>query len=219
MPKQDLPETIELARSLVKQHGNHNDAVYHLCQTARMEWPEAEALVRRVEAADAQRPAQGGQANITSAQRVRAVIFLLCVVLLVATPVCGLVQYWQWHTPSEPIVRNFILWPETIYPGTLLHSTRGRRYERARWAEAGQIIVVHYDVTPATGWLTITVDKVASLLCSVSQQEQAAFQRRTAITQRDQGKLEIPVADSCLYRLSVGLYAFMGQLNISWEIK
>jgi hypothetical protein len=89
MPKQDLPELTAFARSLLRKYNNRTEVISRFCESTHMEWNEAEALVRRAEAASSpeaqQHHAQEVEAETIHIQPwLRATIRILFIVFLLA---------------------------------------------------------------------------------------------------------------------------------------
>ena len=92
------------------------------------------------------------------------------------------------------------------------------RFSRERWVQAGQTILVNYNVSVKAGRLSIHVGQNWSQATLKGPYDFAREAQLFTLAQTGRGQLKYPVSDTGNYELRVSMTDFTGRCEVVWEV-
>ena len=207
-PVPNDPELIKFVVSQLKKGAASADIIYEICCRAEVRWPEAEAFVRPLVQ----------QWQYKRHRRPRPVIGLVIFLGLVVAVIVGAIFFVKAaldRTTIAPLVY------ETTQPYSTSFAIDERslqRWNRRRWVEAGQTLVIDYEAAVREGDLEIDVQVTWSSGPGRGPYELSKTEQLISV-QSGSNQIKIPVTDTGFYELHVWMHGFVGRFNIVWDVR
>ncbi|HSD82641.1 MAG TPA: hypothetical protein VLG46_02225 [Anaerolineae bacterium] len=200
------PQLIDFVTRQLKRGAAPADVIYEVCRRAEVQWPEAEAFVRPFVR----------QRKRSKPKPIVGLVFFLGFVVLAAVLGFILLKRSVDHRTVDPIVYEAVTPTDSL---TLSTRRDPNRLSRERWVEAGQTILVNYNVSVKAGRLSIHMGQEWSQNTLKGSYDFAREAQLFTLVQTGHGQLKYPVTDTGNYGLRVTMTDFTGRCEVTWEAR
>ncbi len=203
-PVPNDPQLIEFVIKELKKGAMPADVAYEVCRRAGVQWPEAEAFVRPF-AQERQRQRRQKPKPI-----VGLLVFIGIALVVGVTGVVVLKTSLERRSVA-PLIYEAVTPTDSPF--------KSDRFYRERWVEAGQTILVNYDVSMRSGHLNLYVSEKWSQSETKGLYDMSREDQLFTLTKDGRGQLKYPVTDTGWYGLRVFMTDFTGRCEVAWEVR